>query len=208
MGTLFPCLVWIDLEQKMWLTPEIKEDLTLWKNPRDSGIVFGFVLVFLLGIRYVSIISVLANMSLALITSTMAFRIYKSVLSVLNKTQDGHPFKHYLAIDVTLPVDQVLVFIGDITRHLNLVIRAAKSAIMLKDMMKSAKFAFAMYALTYIGKMFNGLTLVIAIWVFIFTGPKIYKDNQIQIDEALKPIKEKIDELMMKMKATTTTKQD
>ena len=77
----------------MWLTPEIKENLTLWKNPRDSGIVFGFVLVFLLGIRYVSIISVLANMSLALITSTMAFRIYKSVLSVLNKTQDGHPFK-------------------------------------------------------------------------------------------------------------------
>merc|ERR1711997_1100051 len=163
---------------KMWLTPELKEHLIYWKNPRDSGIIFGFVLVFFLGIRYVSIISVLANMALALITSTMAFRIYKSVLSAVNKTQDGHPFKHYLAIDVTLPVDQVLAFIGDITRHLNLVIRAAKSAIMLKDMMKSAKFAFAMYALTYIGKMFNGLTLVIAIWVFIFTGPKIYKDNQ------------------------------
>ena len=86
-----------------------------------------------------------------------------------------------------------------------------------------------MYALTYIGKMFNGLTLVIAVWVFIFTGPKIYKDNQVnlknklakqtdllnkffsmqtQIDEALKPIKEKIDELMMKMKATNTIKQD
>ena len=31
---------------------------------------------------------------------------------------------------------------------------------------------------------------------------------QTQIDEALKPIKEKIDELMMKMKATNTIKQD
>ena len=77
----------------MWLTPELKEHLIYWKNPRDSGIIFGFVLVFLLGIKYVSIISVLANMSLALITSTMAFRIYKSVLSMMNKTQDGHPFK-------------------------------------------------------------------------------------------------------------------
>ncbi len=77
----------------MWLTPELKEHLIYWKNPRDSGIIFGFVLVFLLGIRYVSIISVLANMSLALITSTMAFRIYKSVLSAVNRTQDGHPFK-------------------------------------------------------------------------------------------------------------------
>ena len=78
---------------KMWLTPELKEHLIYWKNPRDSGIIFGFVLVFFLGIRYVSIISVLANMALALITSTMAFRIYKSVLSAVNKTQDGHPFK-------------------------------------------------------------------------------------------------------------------
>ena len=76
----------------MWLTPEVKEHLIYWKNPRDSGIVFGLVLVFLIGIKHVSIISVLANMALALITSTMAFRIYKSVLSAVNKTQDGHPF--------------------------------------------------------------------------------------------------------------------
>jgi len=206
MGTLFPCLVWIDLEQKMWLTPEIKENLTLWKNPRDSGIVFGFVLVFLLGIRYVSIISVLANMSLALITSTMAFRIYKSVLSVLNKTQDGHPFKQYITMDVTLPTSQVHDLAILVTRHLNLVLRLAKSAIMFDDKMQSVKFAFAMYALTFIGSMCNGLSLVIAVWIFLFTGPKVYKDNQAQIDEALKPIKEKVDELMMKMKATT--KQD
>jgi len=65
-----------------------------------------------------------------------------------------------------------------------------------------------MYAVTYIGKMFNGLTLVIAFWMFIFTGPKIYRDNQTPIDEALKPIKEKVDELLIKLKATTTKKQD
>ena len=54
-------------------------------------------------------------------------------------------FQHYLAIDVTLPVDQVLTFARDVTRHLNAVIRVAKSAIMLEDMMKSAKFAFGKY---------------------------------------------------------------
>ncbi len=77
----------------MWLTPELREHLIYWKNPRDSGIIFGSVLVILLAVRYVSIISVIANLSLAAITSTMAFRIYKSVLSAVNKTQDGHPFK-------------------------------------------------------------------------------------------------------------------
>ena len=42
-------------------------------------------------------------------------------------------------------MDQVLTFARDVTRHLNAVIRVAKSAIMLEDMMKSAKFAFGKY---------------------------------------------------------------
>jgi hypothetical protein len=51
------------------------------------------VVVALLAVKYVSVISVLANLALALITATMAFRIYKSVLAAVNKSQDGHPFK-------------------------------------------------------------------------------------------------------------------
>ena len=39
------------------------------------------------------VLSVLGNLSLALVTATMSFRIYKSVLTAVNKTQDGHPFK-------------------------------------------------------------------------------------------------------------------
>ena len=39
-----------------------------------------------------------------------------------------------------------------------------------------------MYALTYIGKMFNGLTLIIIAWVTIFSAPKIYRDNQVLND--------------------------
>ena len=51
-------------------------------------------------------------------------------------------FQHYLAIDVTLPLDQVLAFVGDVTKQLNSAIGVVKSAIMLEDMMKSARFAF------------------------------------------------------------------
>jgi len=190
----------------MWLTPEVKEHLIYWKNPRDSGIVFGLVLVFLIGIKHVSIISVLANMALALITSTMAFRIYKSVLSAVNKTQDGHPFKQYFNVDVTLPVEQVRELVLIVTRHLNMALAIAKSSIMVENVAQSLKFAGGMYALTYIGKMFNGLTLIIIAWVTIFSAPKIYRENQEKIDEALLPIKEKVDDLLVKLKATTTAK--
>ena len=39
-----------------------------------------------------------------------------------------------------------------------------------------------MYGLTYIGRMFNGLTLVIVIWVVIFSVPKVYVDNKVRIN--------------------------
>ena len=35
----------------------------------------------------------IGNLSLALVTATMSFRIYKSVLAAVNKNQEGHPFK-------------------------------------------------------------------------------------------------------------------
>ena len=57
-----------------------------------------------------------------------------------------------------------------------------------------------MYLLTYVGRMINGLTILILIWVSIFSAPRIYKDNQAKIDEAIAPIKIKIEELTSKLK--------
>merc|ERR1712127_818590 len=80
--------------------------LVYWDNPRDSGVVCGSVLVCLLAVRYISLISVIGNLSLALVTATMSFRIYKSVLAAVNKTQEGHPFKALLEIDLRIPDSQ------------------------------------------------------------------------------------------------------
>jgi hypothetical protein len=33
--------------------------------------------------------------------------------------------------------------------------------------------------LTYIGGIINGLSIIIAAWVGIFSVPKLYKDNQV-----------------------------
>ena len=48
--------------------------------------------------------------------------------------------------------------------------------------------------------MINGLTILILVWVSIFSAPRIYRDNQAKIDEAIAPIKVKVDELMSKVK--------
>merc|ERR1719262_1601543 len=91
----------------MLSSPDQMNSLLYWENPRDSGIACGSVLVCLLAVRYISLISVVGNLALALVTATMSFRIYKSVLAAVNKSSEGHPFKQYLEYDVNLPADKV-----------------------------------------------------------------------------------------------------
>ncbi len=45
-------------------------------------------------------------------------------------------------VDVTLPVDQVCDLVRLVTRHLNMVLALAKSAIMIEDYLLSVKFFF------------------------------------------------------------------
>jgi len=185
----------------MWLTPELQEHLVYWNNnPLETGVVFGSVLV-MVAVKYMSLISVVANLGLALVTSTVAFRIYKSVLSAVKKTDDtGHPFKKYLDIDTTLSSDKVLELTDSLVTKLNAFLKKLKSVFLVEDIVETLKFGVAMYMLTYVGRIINGLTILILIWVSIFSAPRIYRDNQAKIDEAVGPIKIKVEELMSKVK--------
>merc|ERR1711936_449887 len=185
----------------MLLSPELQEHLLYWNNPLESGVVFGSVLVLMVAVKYMSLISVIANLGLALVTSTVAFRIYKSVLSAVKKTEDaGHPFKKYLDIDTTLSGDKVHELTNNFVNKLNALLKKLKSVFLVDDFVESLKFGVAMYMLTYVGRIINGLTILILIWVSIFSAPRIYRDNQAKIGEAVGPIKVKIEELMTKVK--------
>merc|ERR1712223_280316 len=186
---------------RMWLNPDQMNSLLYWDNPRDSGIVCGSVLVCLLAVRYISLISVIGNLSLALVTATMSFRIYKSVLTAVNKTQDGHPFKQFLDIDVTLPADKISSLTDGFFAKLNNFLLRLKSILLVENVVESLKFAVAMYLLTYLGAIMNGLTILTLAWVGVFTAPRVYRDNQKQIDDAVLPLKSNLDDLQAKMQA-------
>merc|ERR1711955_85188 len=172
-----------------WLSPDQMDSLLYWENPRDSGIACGSVLVCLLAVRYISLISVIGNLSLALVTATMSFRIYKSVLAAVNKSNEGHPFKQFLEVDVTLPADKVSSLADCFFSKLNSILLKLKSILLVENTVESVKFAVLMYLLTYIGAMMNGLTIVTLAWVGAFSLPRVYRDNQKQIDEAILPLK-------------------
>eukprot|EP00092_Neocalanus_flemingeri_P083924 GFUD01105374.1.p1 GENE.GFUD01105374.1~~GFUD01105374.1.p1 ORF type:complete len:198 (+),score=52.02 GFUD01105374.1:189-782(+) len=185
----------------MWLNPDQMNSLLYWDNPRDSGVACGSVLVCLLAVRYISLISVIGNLSLALVTATMSFRIYKSVLAAVNKTQEGHPFKQFLDIDVTLPAEKVAEITDGLFTKLNGILAKLKSVLLVENVVESIKFSLAMYLLTYIGALMNGLTIVTLAWVAVFSLPRVYRDNQKQIDEAILPLKSKLEDLQAKLQS-------
>jgi hypothetical protein len=84
-------------------------ELVYWRNPKKSGIVFGSGLVILLSLTFFSIISVVAYASLAALSVTLSFRIYKNILQAVQKTNEGHPFKY--ALIMTFIVKSLLLSI-------------------------------------------------------------------------------------------------
>merc|ERR1712002_228332 len=197
----FPVLCQTTEHTEMWMNSDMFRSLLYWDNPRDTGIAFGSVLVCLLAVRYISLISVLGNLALALVTATMSFRIYKSVLAAVNKSSEGHPFKQYLEYDVNLPADKVTEVTDSLLTTVNNILTRLKTILLIEDIIESVKFAVVMYLLTYIGAITNGLTLIILAWVSLFTLPRVYRDNQGQIDDAILPLTTKLTDLQSKLKA-------
>ncbi|XP_016305623.1 reticulon-4-like [Sinocyclocheilus anshuiensis] len=74
------------------LTHLTVNDLVHWRDPKKSGVVFGVSLLLLLSLAAFSVISVVSYLLLALLCVTISFRIYKSVIQAVQKSNDGHPF--------------------------------------------------------------------------------------------------------------------
>ncbi|XP_039949219.1 reticulon-1-A isoform X3 [Bactrocera neohumeralis] len=193
------------LDPHAWFKPERLhprvESLIYWRDVKKSGITFGAGLVTLLAISCFSVISVFAYLSLLTLAGTVAFRIYKSVLQAIQKTPEGHPFKEYLDIDLTLSQEKVQNIAGVAVAHVNGFVAELRRLFLVEDLVDSIKFGVILWVLTYIGGWFNGMTLVILAFVSLFTLPKVYENNKQSIDTYLDLVRSKLTEITDKIKA-------
>jgi len=196
-STVFCPSAWFDPSK---LHPTVSE-LVYWRDPKKSGVVFGSIFVILLALTFLSFISVVAYTSLAVLSATLAFRLYKSTLQAVQKTQDGHPFKEYLEMDLALEGDKTQEICNAVIAHLNKVALQLRHLFLVEDFVDSAKFGAFLYFLTYIGSWFNGLTLVILAFIALFALPKVYESNKNVIDQYLDLAWAKISEINSKISA-------
>uniref|UniRef100_A0A4W6C1Q9 Reticulon n=1 Tax=Lates calcarifer TaxID=8187 RepID=A0A4W6C1Q9_LATCA len=136
-------------------------DLLYWRDVKTTGVVFGAALLLLLSLTVCSIVSVCSYIGLALLSVTICFRIYKGILQAIQKSDEGHPFKLYLDQEVALSEDMVHKYSDMVLAKLNKIIAELRRLFLVEDLVDSIKFAVLMWILTYVGALFNGLTLLI-----------------------------------------------
>uniref|UniRef100_A0A6I8RCF4 Reticulon n=1 Tax=Xenopus tropicalis TaxID=8364 RepID=A0A6I8RCF4_XENTR len=134
-------------------------DLVYWRDIKKSGAVFGASLFLLLSLSVFSIVSVLAYIALALLSVSISFRIYRGVLQAIQKSDEGHPFRSILESNLAVPEDLVQKYCNVALNHVNCTVKELRRLFLVEDLVDSLKFAVLMWVFTYIGALFNGLTL-------------------------------------------------
>merc|ERR1739838_537658 len=148
-----------------------------------------------------SVVSVGAYLALAALSATISFRIYKSVLQAVQKTDEGHPFKSYLEVEIALSQDQITKYADKILLYSNTCMKELRRLFLVQDLVDSLKFAVLMWLLTYVGALFNGLTLLILAVVSMFSMPVVYEKHQAQIDQYVGLIRTQVNSVVGKIQA-------
>ncbi|XP_018419836.1 PREDICTED: reticulon-4 isoform X5 [Nanorana parkeri] len=157
-------------------------DLLYWRDIKKSGLVFGASLFMLLSLTVFSIVSVSAYIALALLSVSISLRIYKGVLQAIQKSEEGHPFRSYLDSNVAVSEELVNKYSNVALGHVNCTLKELRRLFLVEDLVDSLKFAVLMWVFTYIGALFNGLTLLILALISLFSIPVIYERHQTKVD--------------------------
>ncbi|KAG1964242.1 reticulon-1b isoform X1 [Pimephales promelas] len=181
------------------LSREKAMELLYWRNLKQSGLVFGSLLLLLFSLTQFSVVSVVAYLALAALSATISFRVYKSVLQAVQKTDEGHPFKAYLDVEMSLSHDQMQKYAENIQYYINSSLKELRRLFLVQDLVDSLKFAVLMWLLTYVGALFNGLTLLIMVVVSMFSMPVVYEKYQAQIDQYLDLIRTQVNSVVGKI---------
>ncbi|KAK5621440.1 hypothetical protein CRENBAI_006824 [Crenichthys baileyi] len=170
-----------------------------WRDPKKSGVVFGLSLLLLLSLAAFSVISVVSYLLLALLCVTITFRIYKSVIQAVQKSNEGHPFKALIEKDVSIPPETFRKHVDTSLTHINRALKQMSRLFLVEDLVDSLKLAVVMWLLTYVGAVFNGITILILADILLFAVPPIYEKNKTQIDQYIDLVRTQVNNTIAKL---------
>lgn len=181
--------------------------LVYWEDPVASGAVFGSVLVTLVSLCYNSLLSVVSYLSLALLSLVLLVKLYSYVMVFLKKAEAGSdPLAKCANMSLAVPADTIAELAPCLANQINSSVTELRRLFLVENMVDTIKFGLSLWLLTYVGTWFNALTLVILGWIVAFTLPKLYLNNQAQVDEVLGKVMAQVDEVKGKVMALIPNK--
>ncbi|KAM6909072.1 reticulon-3 isoform 2-T2 [Xenentodon cancila] len=175
------------------------KDLIHWRDPKKSGLVFGLSMLVLLSLAAFSVISVVSYLLLSLLCVTITFRIYKSVVQAVQKSSDGHPFKALIDKDVSIPPETFRKHVDTSLTYINRALKQMSRLFLVEDLVDSLKLAVVMWLLTYVGAVFNGITILILADILLFALPPIYEKNKTQVDQYIDLVRTQVNTTIAKL---------
>jgi len=182
-------------------------NILYWEDPVQSGAVFGTVLVTLVSLCYYSLITVVSYTCLTLLMVVLAVKLYSYVMVMLKKAEPGSdPLAMVAAMPVTVPADTISNMSPCVAATLNNFTTELRRLFLVENMVDTIKFGLSLWLLTYLGSWFNFLTLIILGWLGLFTLPKLYLNNQAQVDEVVGKVMAQVEEVKGKVVALIPNK--
>jgi len=176
-------------------------DLIYWKDIKKSAVVAASSLLLLIALSIFSVLSVISYISLAVLTVTFSYAVYKRTLAAVQKSNEGHPFGQYLEMDLTISPEKAQEYAEIISSYMATYVGELRRLVLIEDMIDSIKFGIFLWVMTYIGAWFNGLTLMILGLVSMFSLPKTYEVYQEQIDAYLAIAQDQVKGIMAHVEA-------
>merc|ERR1711913_207524 len=161
-----------------------------WSHPQLSALILVSGFVFLVSLLKFSLITVIAHFALAAPMLGVGCRVYVHLMGFLKKPCSD-PLDLVRDIEVTLPTEKVESFVSSAAENVNNFALKTKSLILFENYFETLKFAILLYIITFIGAVFNTLSLLILAWLGAFLFPTIYDQNKDQFDDMADKFMEK-----------------
>merc|ERR1711862_280964 len=144
---------------------------------------------------------------ITLLLVVVGVKAYSYVMVMMKKAEPGsNPLSMVEAMPVTVPAETISNMSPCVAGTINKMTTELRRLFLVEDMVDTIKFGLSLWLLTYIGSWFNMLTLLILAWIGLFSTPKLYQQNQAQVDEVLGLVMAQVEEVKGKVLALIPNK--
>jgi hypothetical protein len=152
----------------------VLRDLCMWRNIRNSAVVFSTGLFAISALMYFSFITIIAYSSLAVIMLAGGIVFGRQLLYTFQQKTGPHPFQRLMKREVIINPEYIHEQIDNILHPLNKSLTKMRNLYLADSFAETLKWGLFMYMLTYIGRWFNLMTLIMIGWIMAFSVPRLY----------------------------------